>query len=129
MLAVTLNQVQTNSLPGTTGPAKEILLTLADNKKGNRIGKVYDQPIPMQKQTVMNGSLVLIVLAFRAILSSQTVFFLSRFWVSKWQPKILQRHPKFWNSRYGFALYWSSLKRIEESMFSCTWLLQQMAAI
>jgi len=75
VLAVTLNQVQTNSLPGTTGPAKEILLTLADNKKGNRIGKVYDQPIPMQKQTVMNGSLVLIVLAFRAILSSQTVFF------------------------------------------------------
>ena len=33
--------------------------------------------------------------------------FLSRFWVSKWHPKILQWHPKFWTPRYGFALYWS----------------------
>ena len=33
--------------------------------------------------------------------------FLSRFWVSKWHPKILQWHPKFWKPRYGFALYWS----------------------
>jgi len=33
--------------------------------------------------------------------------FLSRFWVSKWHPKILQRHLKFWKPRYGFAMYWS----------------------
>ena len=33
--------------------------------------------------------------------------FLSRFWVSKWHPKILQWHPKFWKPRHGFALYWS----------------------
>ena len=33
--------------------------------------------------------------------------FLSRFCVSKWHPKILQWHTKFWKSRYGFALYWS----------------------
>ena len=33
--------------------------------------------------------------------------FLSRFWVSKWHPKILQSHPKIWKPRYGFALYWS----------------------
>jgi len=34
--------------------------------------------------------------------------FLSRFWLSKWHPKILQWHPKFWKpGRYGFALYWS----------------------
>jgi len=33
------------------------------------------------------------------------VFFLSRFWVSKWHPKILQWHPKFWKPRYGFSLY------------------------
>jgi len=33
--------------------------------------------------------------------------FLSRFWVSKWHPKILQSHPKFWKPRrYDFALYW-----------------------
>ena len=31
--------------------------------------------------------------------------FLSRFWVSKWHPKIMQWHPKFWKPRYGFALY------------------------
>jgi len=29
------------------------------------------------------------------------------FWMSKWHPKILQWHPKFWKPRYGFALYWS----------------------
>ena len=33
--------------------------------------------------------------------------FLSRLWVSKWHPKILQWHPKLWKPRYGFALYWS----------------------
>jgi len=33
--------------------------------------------------------------------------FLSYFWVSKWHPKILQWHPKFWKPRYGFALYCS----------------------
>jgi len=33
--------------------------------------------------------------------------FLSRFWVSKLHPKILQRHHKFWKPRYDFALYWS----------------------
>ena len=33
--------------------------------------------------------------------------FLSHFWVSKWRPKILQWHPKFWKPRYDFALYWS----------------------
>jgi len=55
-----------------------------------------------------------------------TSVFLSRFWVSKWHPKILQWHPKFWKPRYGFALYWS--KRFEESMFSRTWPLQQTAA-
>ena len=33
--------------------------------------------------------------------------FLSRFWLSKWPPKILQWHLKFWKSRYGFALNWS----------------------
>ena len=27
--------------------------------------------------------------------------------MSKWHPKILQWHPKFWKSRYSFALYWS----------------------
>jgi len=36
-----------------------------------------------------------------------TSVFLSRFWVSKWHPKILKWHPKFWKPRYGFALYWS----------------------
>ena len=35
------------------------------------------------------------------------VFFLSLFWVSKWHPKILQWHPKFWKSKYGFTLHWS----------------------
>jgi len=29
----------------------------------------------------------------------------SHFWVSKWHPNILQWHPKFWKSRYGFPLY------------------------
>jgi len=33
--------------------------------------------------------------------------FLSRLWVSKWHPKILQWHPKFWKPRYGFSLSWS----------------------
>ena len=33
--------------------------------------------------------------------------FFKPFWVSKWHPKILQWHPKFWKPRYGFALYWS----------------------
>jgi len=43
------------------------------------------------------------------ILNSTVVqCFLSRFCVSKWHPKILQWHPKFWKPRrYGFALYWS----------------------
>ena len=41
--------------------------------------------------------------------------FLSRFWVSKWHPKILKWHPKFWKPRYGFALYWS--KTIWEACF------------
>ena len=36
-----------------------------------------------------------------------TQCFLSRFWVSKWHPKTLQWHPKFWKTKYGFALYWS----------------------
>jgi len=52
------------------------------------------------------------------------VFFLTRFWVSKWLPKILQWHPKFWKPRYGFALYWSKTVR-----FFCTWLLQQTASM
>jgi len=30
-------------------------------------------------------------------------------WVSKWHPKILQWHPKFWKPRHGFALYWSKM--------------------
>jgi len=37
----------------------------------------------------------------------RTQCFLSRFWASKWHPKILQWHPKFWKPRYGFVLYWS----------------------
>ena len=37
---------------------------------------------------------------------AKPVFFI-HFWVSKWHPKILQRHHKFWKPRYGFALYWS----------------------
>ena len=37
----------------------------------------------------------------------RTQCFLSRFWVSKWHPKILEWHPKFWKPRYGFVLYWS----------------------
>ena len=44
--------------------------------------------------------------------------------VSKWHPKILQRHPKFWKPRYGFALHWS-----KTIWFSRTWLWQQMAAM
>ena len=36
-----------------------------------------------------------------------TQCFFKSFWVSKWHPKILQWHPKFWKPRYGFALYWS----------------------
>ena len=32
---------------------------------------------------------------------------LSRFWVYKRHPNILQWHPKFWKPRYDFALYWS----------------------
>ena len=42
----------------------------------------------------------------KSLLLSRSVF-LSRFWVSKWHPKILEWHPKFWKPRYGFALYWS----------------------
>jgi len=52
--------------------------------------------------------------------------FFKPFWVSKWHPKILQWHPKFWKPRCGFAF---EVKRFEESMFSCTWLLQQTAAM
>jgi len=52
--------------------------------------------------------------------------FFSRLWVSKWHPKILQWHPKFWN--LDLVLTCIEVKRIEESMFSCTWLLQQTAA-
>ena len=37
----------------------------------------------------------------------ESVLFLSQFWVSKWHPKILQWHPKFWKPKYGSALYWS----------------------
>ena len=39
--------------------------------------------------------------------NQRPVFFLSRFWVSKWHPKILQWHPKSWKPWYGFALCWS----------------------
>jgi len=47
---------------------------------------------------------------------AQYSVFLSRFWVSKWHPKILQWHPKLWKPRrYGFALYWS--KTIEKTCF------------
>ena len=35
------------------------------------------------------------------------IVFLSRLWVSKWHPKILQWHPKFWKPRCGFAVHWS----------------------
>jgi len=49
------------------------------------------------------------------------VYVLSRFWVSKWHPKILQWHPKF--SNLDIVLPCIKVKRVEESMCSSTWLL------
>ena len=50
-------------------------------------------------------------LNFRNLFFCQQQFlpvFLSRLWVSKLNPKILQWHPKFSKPRrYGFALYWN----------------------
>ena len=44
-----------------------------------------------------------------------TSVFLSCFWVSKWHPKILQWHPKFWN--LDMILPCIEVKQFEESIF------------
>jgi len=63
-------------------------------------------------------------LLYQAIIRNVQQCFLSRFWVSKW----------FWNDTLNFenqevVLPCIEVKRFEESMFSCTWLLQQTAAM
>ena len=45
--------------------------------------------------------------AWLSVRMVSTSVFLIRFWVSKWHPKNLKWHPKFWKPKYGFDLYWS----------------------
>jgi len=55
--------------------------------------------------------------------------FLSRFWVSKQNDTLKFCNDTLNSERQDMVLPCIEVKRIEERMFSCTWLLQQMDAI